>query len=93
VSGLMGEYRDSANRLSFTLSERSDDFRAFADRMTALHGEAIQKLSGLDQAYWDFEVNGATVVLHADVFAGVSIHVEDGSREGLLREIARELTA
>ncbi len=88
----MKEYRDASNRLSIDLSGEADDFEVFADRMTVLHGKPVDKVFGLDQRYWDFNVNGITVVLHSEHFLGVSIHVEDGTNEELLREIAHQLT-
>lgn len=88
----MKEYRDASNRLSISLSDRVDDFDFFAERMIALHGEPVEKTRGLDQVYWDFDVDGVTVVLHSEHFLGVSTHVEDGTHEKLLREIARQLT-
>jgi hypothetical protein len=87
----MREYRDASNRLSVDLSDDQDDFGAIAENMISLHGKPVDKASGLDQRYWDFDVNGVTVVLHCDVFAGVSIHVEDGTHDGLLREIVGKL--
>ena len=90
----MREYRDASNRLSFDLSRQEEDFGRFAKRMISLHGKPIQRLDDPlgDQRYWDFDVDGTTVVLHSDVMAGVSIHVEDGTHEALLRDIVKELT-
>jgi len=90
----MREYRDASNRLSFDLSGQEEDFGRFAKRMISLHGKPIQRLDDPlgDQRYWDFDVGGTTVVIHSDVMAGVSIHVEDGTHEVLLRDIVKELT-
>jgi hypothetical protein len=90
----MREFRDASNRLCFDLSDREQDFGRFARRMISLYGEPIQKLNDAlgDQRYWDFDVEGTTVVLHFDVMDGVSMHVEDGSHETLLRETIKELT-
>ncbi|MBX7102430.1 MAG: hypothetical protein K1X57_00010 [Gemmataceae bacterium] len=59
---------------------------------TVCKGKCLQRLDGIDQRYWDFEVDGATVVLHSDVFAGISLHIEDGSRDDLLRRVAASIT-
>jgi hypothetical protein len=90
----MKHNRDASNRLYFVLSHEEADFGVFAKRMISLHGKPIQRLDDPlgDQRYWDFGVGGTTVVLHSDVMAGVSIHVEDGTHEELLREIVQELT-
>ncbi|MBM3300043.1 MAG: hypothetical protein FJY85_08815 [Deltaproteobacteria bacterium] len=90
----MREYRDASNRLTFDLSGQEEDFGRFAKGMISLHGDPIHRLDDPlgDQRYWDFNVEGTTVVLHSDVMAGVSIHVEDGSHEALLRDIVKTLT-
>ncbi len=90
----MREYRDASDRLSFDLSGQANAFGIFAERMIALHGNPVEKLCDAmsDHRYWDFDVKGTIVVLHSDVMAGVSIHVEDGTHEELLREIAMELS-
>jgi len=90
----MKEYRDASSRLVFSLSSQEKDFARFAKRMISLHGNPIRKLNDSlgDQRYWDFNAAGATIVLHSDVMAGVSILVEDGAHESLLRCIVQELT-
>jgi len=90
----MREYRDASNRLSFDLSDQEEEFGHFAQQMISIHGKPVNRLDDPlgDQRYWDFDVDGTIVVLHFDVMAGVSIHVEDGSHEELLRHIAKELT-
>ena len=88
----MREYRDASDRLCIDLSDRGGYFETFASRMTSLHGSPVEKVNGVDQHYWDFDVNGITVVLHSDGMAGVSIHVKDGANENLVREIASQLT-
>ena len=90
----MKEYKDASNRLSIELSDLNSDilFRKFADRLaTKFDAKISEKLDGPDQRYWDFDVNGTIVVLHSDAMAGISIHVEDGSNDNLLRKIAENL--
>lgn len=88
----MREYRDASDRFCIDLSDRDEDFASFVSRMTSLHGSPVEKVNGVDQHYWDFDINGITVILHLDRMAGVSIHLEDGAHENLLREIAKQLT-
>jgi hypothetical protein len=88
---MMREYRDVSRRLSIELSGDGEEFGVFADRMISLHGVPVEKVSGLDQRYWDFDVDGVTIVLHSDTMAGVSIHVDDGTHEEVLRALANEL--
>jgi len=90
----MKEYKDASSRLSVVLSDLDSNilFRKFADRLTTeFNAKILEKLDGLDQRYWDFDVNGTIVVLHSDAMAGISIYVEDGSNDDLLRKIAENL--
>ena len=84
----MEEYRDMSGRLTIALSDDDRQFAIFAERLKKFGGRPKEKLNGLDQRYWDFEINGVTVVLHSDPRVGVSIHVEDGSNDELLRSVA-----
>jgi hypothetical protein len=51
-----------------------------------------QTLDSPDQRYWDFDVDGVKVFLNGDVFTGVSLHVEDGLHDELLRSLADKLS-
>jgi hypothetical protein len=88
----MREYRDSSNRLSIHLSDGCEDFAVFSQRLESRWGPPREKVDGLEQQYWDFGVEGSTVVLHSDASSGVSIHVNDGSCDELLRRVAKELS-
>jgi hypothetical protein len=90
----MKEYRDASNRLSIDLSNSDTDslFKKFADQIiTEFNAKVTEKLDGLDQRYWDFDVDGSTLVLFADPMVGISIHIEDGTNDNLLRKIAKTL--
>jgi hypothetical protein len=68
-------------------------FGVYASRLEEIcEGKRIERLDGLDQSYWDYNIEGTTIVLHSDVFAGISLHVEDGSRDDLLRRVAAQIT-
>ena len=45
-----------------------------------LHGTFSKKATGLDEAYWDLQVNGAKIVVHLQVYLGISIHPHGLSR-------------
>ena len=51
----------------------------------------IEKVDGIDQRYWDFELDRAIIVLHSDPYAGISIHIENGTKDSLLRKVASTL--
>jgi hypothetical protein len=88
----MREWKDHSGRLTVWLSDDGDDFGPFAHQMISRFGQPTVRLDGLDQRYWDFAVPGATVVLHSDTMAGISIHVEDGTHDNDLRSIGEWLT-
>ncbi|HUT70171.1 MAG TPA: DUF3630 family protein [Desulfatiglandales bacterium] len=90
----MKEYKDASNRLSIDLSDLDSDilFRKYANRLkTEFNAKIVEKLDGLDQRYWDFDVDGTIVVLHSDAMAGISIHIEDGTNDSLLRRVSSSL--
>jgi hypothetical protein len=85
----MKEYKDASGRLTIDLTDNDQQFNMFVPRLKKnCKARLIQNLDGLEQRYWDFEIDGVTVVLHSDPMMGVSIHVEDGSKEDFLRFVA-----
>jgi hypothetical protein len=88
----MREHHDASGRLSIDLGDARPMFQVYASRLEEMcNGKRIQRLDGLDQRYWDYDVEGTTIVLHSDAFAGISLHVEDGSRDDLLRRVAAQI--
>lgn len=90
----MKEYRDASNRLSIDLSDLDSEilFAKYADRIKSeFKAIIVDRLDGLDQRYWDFDIDGKIVVLHSDSMTGISIHIENGADENLLRKIALTL--
>ena len=89
----MKEHHDASGRLSISLGDDGSMFQLYASRLEEIcKGRRIQQLDAPDQRYWDYDVDGTKIVLHSDVFAGISLHVEDGSRDDLLRRIAAQIT-
>lgn len=90
----MKEYRDASNRLTIDLGNPDQHIliEIYAKRLVEEFGAVIiQKLGGLDQLYWDFDLSGITLVLHYDNFMGISISTEDGTNNDLLRKVAAKL--
>jgi hypothetical protein len=90
----VNEQRDNSGRLSIELHPQASEerFAAFASALAELSGSPpVEKLANTEQKYWDFRLDDATLVLHMDTFAGISIHTEDGSRDDLLRNTAQDL--
>jgi hypothetical protein len=89
----MKEHRDASGRLTISLGDDGPMFGLYAARLEAnCKGRRVHQLDGSDRRYWDYDVEGTTTVLHSDVFAGISLHVEDGSRDDLLRRVAAQIT-
>jgi hypothetical protein len=89
----MREHHDASGRLTIALDDDDRKFSTYVPRLEQLTGVALlRRLDTPDQRYWEYRVNGTTVVIHADVFAGVSVHIEDGTRDDLLRSIAAAIT-
>jgi len=85
------EWKDHSGLLTVWLSDDVNDFDAFAHKMTSWFGAPTARLDAHDQRYWDFSLNQTSIVLHGDTMVGLTIHVEDGSQDDLLRSIARGL--
>ncbi len=51
----------------------------------------VQKINGLDQWYWDFQLEGVTIVLYLEHYLGICVYVEDGTHEELLRSTVQAL--
>lgn len=86
------ENRDSANRLNIELCGKCDQINCFAVRLEAKYKtQPIKTLNGLDQQYRDYRIKGKAVVLHSENSMGISIYIEDGSNEELLRSIAQTI--
>ena len=87
----MTEWRDASGRLTVHLGDDENRFTEMVSRLkTRCCAHLIQKLDGLDQHYWDFDVKGVVIVLHWDGMMGVSIHVQEGTNEDILRSVARK---
>ena len=66
--------------LTIYLSDTSD--RALFDRIAdelrqALDGTWVVQTSGLDQRYWDLEVEGQLITLHLEHYLGIMLLVDD----------------
>ena len=90
----MKEYRDYSDKLWVELSPEPSlkEMEAFEEALQSQFGaKVIEKLDGLDQSYWDFQIDEHLFVLHMDTFSGISLSIKDGSDAELLRNIASEV--
>ena len=90
----MRAHRDSSNRLSITLSQ-SDSWFIFHKYEKQIkkkfNGKIIEKLRDVDQRGWNFKIQDKILVLQSESVAGISMHIEDGSDDELLRNVAEAL--
>ncbi|MBK8945756.1 MAG: hypothetical protein IPM32_10885 [Ignavibacteriae bacterium] len=92
--GIMKEHRDASNKLSIELSNTMDDhlFVCLSDTIIKeFKAKITNKLDGIDQHYWDFNIRENKIVLHSDSMAGISIYAENDSDTELLRKIGQKL--
>jgi small GTP-binding protein len=88
------EQHDASGRLSIDLGDDGPMFQVYASRLEEIcKGKRIQRLDVTDTSYWDYDVEGTRIVLHSDELAGISLYVEDGSRDDLLRRVAGQINA
>lgn len=60
------------------LSDDESQFTHFAGLVRrALNGKWTKKINGLDQTYWDLDVQGEIITLHREHYLGVSVICED----------------
>jgi hypothetical protein len=88
----MHESINASGQLCIQLSNDASDFSIFAKRLTTLcDARVVEQLDGHEARYWDFEIENSIVVLHAETFAGVSIHSEQSGGDFLVRRLAERL--
>lgn len=69
-------FEENENCLEAKLSNISDGklFVAIANAITGkFHVTWIRKLDGLDQRYWDFEIDDCKLTLHLEHYLGISL--------------------
>ena len=88
---MIREHRDASGRLTIDIGESYLEFEMFASQLNQQFGKPVRKVGGAEQCYWDYGAAGVPLVLHCDNLAGVSVHIDDGSSEEVLRRIALEL--
>ena len=63
--------------LELTRDSNGDLFQAIAEEIAQTFKiQWKEKLSGLDQRYWDFEINGIILTLHLEHYLGISIFAD-----------------
>lgn len=78
-------------RLKLRLSDSGDQksLEEFARLLQEKHGAVLLgRAAGLDQAYWDYLLQGAKVTLHREHYLGISLLAESEAGERALRAVA-----
>jgi len=66
--------RTPTGLVELRLSENPDDFRRLAEVVQkALKGKWKHQADGLDQSYWDLDVDGEILTVHREHYLGVSV--------------------
>ena len=70
--------RTDTGLVELRISDDSEQFKHLAEEVrNKLGGRWIEKLDGLDQSYWDLDVQGEKVTVHREHYEGVSVFCDD----------------
>ena len=84
----MRESYDASGRLTFDLPQNFS--LTHYDEILRLNGcVRVNMLEGPGESWWDYKAGGNIVVLHWNDLAGISLHIEDGNADDLLRHLAQ----
>jgi GGDEF domain-containing protein len=90
----MKEYKDHSGKLCIELWPKAshEKLLSFAKLLqTRLEAKIVEKLDGLDQVYWGFQIDDHIFTLHMDTFAGISLFPKNEIDDDLLRKVASKL--
>jgi hypothetical protein len=89
------EYKTRNGKTEAILSEESDWdlFNRIADLITKeFNAKLIEKADGLDQRYWDFEIENERLTLHLEHYLGISLFpAKDNKANYLVQRIGNYL--
>lgn len=77
-------------RIEVAISDDSDWqlFNAVADAiLSRFKGKLVERLDGLEERYWDVEIQGRIVTLHLQHFLGIVLFAQTSEANELIREI------
>jgi hypothetical protein len=85
--------RTPTGRVELRLSKDPDQFSQLAEFVRkTLKGKWKQQADGLDQSYWDLDVDGKIVTVHREHYLGVSVICdEDEEKVHLLEKLMSAL--
>jgi hypothetical protein len=84
--------RTPTGLIEIQLSDDESQFLHFAELVRkVLKGKWTEKINGLDQTYWDLEVQGQIITLHREHYLGVSVFCKDKPEEIAVLERLKEI--
>lgn len=88
-------FYESDGRLEIALLDKSD-WKLFEQIFQKIREnfdiKLINKIDGIDERYWDFEINGGLICLHLQHYLGISIFsVNDPVMNEVVKKIAEKL--
>ncbi len=79
--------RTPTGLIELQLSDDGSQFLHFAELVRkVLNGKWTEKINGLDQTYWDLDVQGQIITLHREHYLGVSVFCKDKPEEKAVLE-------
>lgn len=91
------EYKTRNGKTEAILSEKPDWdlFNRIADLITKeFNAKWVEKADGLDQRYWDFEIENVRLTLHLEHYLGISLFpAKDDKANYLVQKIGNYLEA
>ena len=79
--------RRTSGCIELRLSDDPDQFASLAEAIRKkLAGRWTQQTDGLDQSYWDLDVEGKKITVHREHYLGVIVFCDDDASGRLLLE-------
>jgi hypothetical protein len=74
----------ATGKIELHLSDDPDQFRNIAEMVREkLAGRWTEQIDGLDQSYWDLDVQGTLITVHREHYLGVCVSCEDDAPQRL----------
>jgi len=87
-------YSWNDERLQVAISDDSDWmlFNGVAEKiLTRFRGKLVERLDGVDERYWDLEIEGTIVTLHLQHYLGISLFSKNKEANDLIRQVGEYL--
>jgi hypothetical protein len=80
--------RRAAGSIELRLSDDPDQFTFLAEAIRKkFAGRWTEQVDGLDQSYWDLDVQGKKITVHREHYLGVVVFCDDDAPGRLLLEL------